>query len=141
MDYDAQPEEYDIIAEYLAAAKAQIGGYMMGVYGSFAVVEEMRRRGIPDVLWQTYAWDKQSPEHATIYQYLNDQEFCGLQVDFDEAYSPAGMWALAPSDDIPTLVQTVTKKIGLAAPDYWIGRLQDDGMLVALFKKIAGVMA
>lgn len=45
MDYDAKPVDYGAIEEYLQAVDKKLSGYLVGVYGSFTVVEEKAKRG------------------------------------------------------------------------------------------------
>jgi len=93
VDFDAGIQDMDAIEAYLREAQKQTGAYKIGVYGSYSVVETMADRGACDGFWQTYAWSgKNKPNRATVYQYLNDQTAVGINVDFDEAYSEAGMW-------------------------------------------------
>lgn len=110
VDYDAQPKDYDAIEAYLRAAGTAImgnvpaKGYYLGVYGSYAVVEEMSKR-IPGIrVWQTYAWSggKRSAK-ANIYQYLNGQILAGHTVDFNDGLGNEGWW--------DTAVQRVEKPV------------------------------
>lgn len=55
VDYDAQSKDYTAIDAYLRAAAKELPGYSVGVYGSYAVVEEMEKRGACKHFWQTYA--------------------------------------------------------------------------------------
>lgn len=93
VDYDAQPKDYDGIEAYLRAAAKQLTGYEVGVYGSYAVVEEMARRGACTHFWQTYAWsrNKQS-DKANIYQYKIDTTVSGFTLDLNESYGNEGWW-------------------------------------------------
>jgi hypothetical protein len=97
VDYDAQPRDYDAIARYITAASRQLTRYKIGVYGSYAVIEEIARRGAADHYWQTYAWSKgKKSGHANIYQYQNDVRFSGISVDLNESYGCEGWWNLNP---------------------------------------------
>ncbi|MFM1654020.1 hypothetical protein ACI7RC_18245 [Brevibacillus sp. B_LB10_24] len=58
MDFDAKPEHQNAIEAYLRAAVKELPGYAVGVYGSYAVVEEMAKRKSCTHFWQTYAWSK-----------------------------------------------------------------------------------
>ncbi|CAM3743227.1 DUF1906 domain-containing protein [Cohnella lubricantis] len=93
VDYDAQPKDYDAIEAYLRAAAAEIPGYEAGVYGSYAVVEEMAKR-IPGIkCWQTYAWSRgKQSTHANIYQYQNDTRVAGAAVDLNKSFGSEGWW-------------------------------------------------
>lgn len=111
VDYNAPKTDYYKIAAYLISAAAKIRPYRVGVYGSFAVVEEMHRLGVAEAFWQCVAWsDGKISEHANIYQkngnvattvgtidvnYCADMDKAGLWVKKEEpmlyAFSPVGM--------------------------------------------------
>lgn len=93
VDYDAQPADYNAIEAYLKAAASQIAGYEAGVYASYAVIEEMYKRGACKHFWQTYAWSqgKQS-SHANVYQYKNGASVAGVSVDLNRSYGGEGWW-------------------------------------------------
>lgn len=104
VDYDAQPADYTAIEAYLRAAAKELPGYLVGVYGSFAVVEEMARRGACQRFWQTYAWSKgQVSKSANLYQYKNGQTLAGHQVDYNDGLGNEGWW--------DTAVQRVEKPV------------------------------
>lgn len=93
VDYDAQPADYDAIEAYLKAAGTQVPGYAVGVYGSFAVIEEMARRGAAKHFWQTYAWScGQNSGKRNIYQYQNGVSMAGIEVDLNESFGNEGFW-------------------------------------------------
>jgi hypothetical protein len=93
VDYDAQPGDYDEIEAYLSAATAQIPGYHPGIYGSYAVVEEMARRRACRHFWQTYAWSSgKKSEKANLYQYRNDVKVAGISLDLNKSYGGEGWW-------------------------------------------------
>ena len=93
VDYEAGPGDYDRIEAYLRAAGAEIRGYSLGVYGSYAVIEEMAKRGVCRHYWQTYAWSrgKKSPK-INLYQYRNHIQAAGILVDLNESYGNEGWW-------------------------------------------------
>ncbi|MBB6730071.1 glucosaminidase domain-containing protein [Cohnella zeiphila] len=95
VDYDARAQDYDAIEAYLKAAAAQIPGYEAGVYGSYAVVEEMAKRAACKHFWQTYAWSggKQSAR-ANVYQYQNNVQVASVAVDLNRSYGGEGWWDL-----------------------------------------------
>jgi len=93
VDYDAQPQDYDEIEAYLHAASAQTPGYEAGVYGSYAVVEEMAKRGACKHFWQTYAWSRgKKSVHANLYQYQNNVKLAGITVDLNQSFGNEGWW-------------------------------------------------
>lgn len=97
VDYDAQPKDYAAIEAYLRAAAKELPGYFVGVYGSYAVVEEMSRRGACSHFWQTYAWSKGRLSHAAnLYQYKNGQQLAGHQVDLNDGLGNEGWWDTNP---------------------------------------------
>lgn len=104
VDYDAQPKDYGAIEAYLRAAAKEIPGYQIGVYGSYAVVEEMAKRGACKHFWQTYAWSKgKLSKAANLYQYKNGQQLAGHTVDYNDGLGNEGWW--------DTAVQSVEKPV------------------------------
>lgn len=95
VDYDAQPADYTKIEQYLRAAAGKLPGYKVGVYGSYAVIEEMAKRGACTHFWQTYAWSRgKRSDRANIYQHKNDTKLPGikLSLDLNESYGNEGFW-------------------------------------------------
>ncbi|MDG0792760.1 DUF1906 domain-containing protein [Cohnella ginsengisoli] len=98
VDYDAQSKDFDAIEAYLKAAAKQIAGYETGVYGSYAVVEEMAKRGACAHFWQTYAWSRgKRSDKANIFQYKIDTTVSGIPLDLNESYGNEGWWDTNPS--------------------------------------------
>ncbi len=94
VDYDAQQEDYSAIEEYLRSTGNVLVDYAVGVYGSYAVVEEMARRKAAIHFWQTYAWSGgKKSSNANIYQYKNDQPLAGIQVDLNDSSGNEGWWS------------------------------------------------
>ncbi|MCD9025733.1 DUF1906 domain-containing protein [Cohnella silvisoli] len=93
VDYEALSKDYDKIEAYLRAVAVVLRGYAVGVYGSYAVIEEMAKRGVAKHFWQTYAWSygKKSVK-ANIYQHLNGQIVGGVTVDFNQSFGNEGWW-------------------------------------------------
>ncbi|MDG0809745.1 DUF1906 domain-containing protein [Cohnella rhizosphaerae] len=93
VDYDAQPKDFDAIEAYLKAAAKQVAGYDTGVYGSYAVVEEMAKRRACSHFWQTYAWSRgKRSDKANIFQYKIDTKVSGIPLDLNESYGNEGWW-------------------------------------------------
>ena len=111
VDYDAQSGDMASILDYFHGVKDGLGGnYLMGVYGSYAVMQVVNA----DRYFQTYAWSgvKQAPNH--IYQYQNDVKLAGIAVDKDYVNEDAGLWK-GKSDVLDAAVLLFTKE------DYWAG--------------------
>ncbi|MGF9907089.1 DUF1906 domain-containing protein, partial [Brevibacillus porteri] len=108
VDYDAQPKDYAAIDAYLRAAAKELPGYTVGVYGSYAVVEEMAKRGACKHFWQTYAWSRgKVSKAANLYQYKNGQELAGHTVDYNDALGGEGWWNTHPQkEDKPVIIPT-----------------------------------
>jgi len=105
VDYDAGEGDFDAIEAYLRAAGTASAPYAVGVYGSYRVVEEMRRRGACAACWQCCAWSYgRLSEYADAYQ----AEWSGttgakavaaqvgFDVDLDEARSLDTFWQPEP---------------------------------------------
>lgn len=117
VDYDAKPQDYDAIQAYLSAAASQTPGYAAGVYGSFAVVEEMAKRRACAHFWQTYAWSKgKRSNHANLYQHRNNVQAAGIAVDLNESFGNEGWWSLLPENpdkaNTPMTKEDANKIIG-----------------------------
>lgn len=137
VDYDAKPGAYDAIEAYLRHAAAEIPGYVVGVYGSYAVVEEMVRR-IPGIrVWQTYAWSRgKKSSKANLYQYKNGQPMAGITVDLNESFGGEGWWNTKEDEEMSAddrkvmdalrnevaglrkMIEAATRKI--PAPDWFV---------------------
>lgn len=115
VDYDAQAKDYDAIERYLKAAAAEIPEYNIGVYGSYAVIEEMAKRGAAKHFWQTYAWSGgKKSKLANIYQYQNATTLAGLGVDLDESYGSEGWWST--KEEPKAFTAEVIDRNGVAHP-------------------------
>jgi hypothetical protein len=111
VDYDAQPQDYDDIETYLQAASQEIPGYSSGVYGSYAVIEEMAKRKACQSFWQTYAWSRgKKSTYANLYQYQNDANVSGVIVDLNDSYGGEGWWN-TNGEGVPTMSQDDADKI------------------------------
>jgi Muramidase (flagellum-specific) len=112
VDYDAQPSDYYAIEAYLNAAAAEIPGYETGVYGSYAVIEEMHKRGACKHFWQTYAWSKgKESSRANIYQYKNGTSVAGVSLDLNRSYGGEGWWNTNEEEGEITMSKEDAEKI------------------------------
>ena len=114
VDYDAPRVDYERIEAYLRAFDAEIDGYELGVYGSYAVCKAMYERGVTRKIMQTYAWSRgQVFEHNSIYQYQNDIIVNGIGIDRCESNGDAGGWkvGMAIKPSTPQLPQDVAANI------------------------------
>lgn len=114
VDYDAPPADYDRIEAYMRAFDAEIDGYQLGVYGSYAVCRAMYERGVTSKLMQTYAWSRgQVFPHNSIYQYENDITVNGIGIDRCESNGDAGGWrvGMAIKPAAPQLSKEVAANI------------------------------
>lgn len=93
-DWDAQPDEFPAIDDYLRAAAGALGAERVGVYGSFAVVEHCLAVGSARFGWQAAGWAYgHAPVHAHLWQYGPQATIAGVTVDLDrQLLSPAGLW-------------------------------------------------
>lgn len=77
----------DDAVAYLEEAKKHLGGYRMGLYGSFFVVTGVRERqpGLVDFFWQTLAWSHgHIADRLHLYQSLFGLSFEGAGVDVND---------------------------------------------------------
>ena len=84
-DYDAAVADYNDIEAYLRAARRNVEQYTVGLYGKYALVEEMARRNACSVFWQCCAWSYgKLSEHTNVYQYQgsggNDSKIMAAQL-------------------------------------------------------------
>lgn len=69
-DYDAAMDDYNRIEAYLRGAKRNLEQYTVGLYGKYALIEEMAKRNACAVFWQCCAWSYgKLSQHANVYQY------------------------------------------------------------------------
>lgn len=137
VDFDAKPNDLVAIEAYLKAAALEIKGYEVGVYGSFAVVEAMKVRGIK-YLWQTIAWSHGfKSSSANIYQFDcgndgNGLSMHGIGVDLDEINLNEGGW-----DTMQIPVLDASKIIQLISSAYLA---TNDPVARAEYHRLANVM-
>lgn len=83
-DWDVTAAQEGGVEAYFQGVNAVISKEKSGVYGSFAIVEDLFSKGLISFGYQTYAWSGgKVSSHANIYQYLNGQVINGGSVDFD----------------------------------------------------------
>ncbi|MEC0265121.1 DUF1906 domain-containing protein [Paenibacillus anseongense] len=98
VDTDINSSQYDTIEAYLRAFDEQIAGYELGIYGEYEICNEMKKRGVVNKVWQTYAWSKgQKMTDPNIYQFENDVMVNGIGIDRDESDGNSGGWKLGMS--------------------------------------------
>ncbi|MBB6674496.1 DUF1906 domain-containing protein [Cohnella nanjingensis] len=126
-DYDASPSDYNAIEAYLRAASAQIPGYQTGLYGSYAVIEEMAKRGACRHFWQSYAWSggKQS-SRANIYQYQNNVKVGGVAVDLNHSFGNEGWWNTSGEGDVTMTADDANKIIKFLSAAWFAAINQQD---------------
>lgn len=121
VDYDAQPAEYRVIAEYLISARQQTGPYEVGVYGSYGVVEDMAARGVCRGFWQCVAWSygKRSP-NLTVYQGGYGQRVAGVDIDVNECpdMDAAGIWTYPAAEKAEAPTAEARYDTVAALPDW-----------------------
>lgn len=84
VDYDAQPGDFPAILNYFKVIKDNLKGYVIGAYGSYAVISFLQSQNVAKYLMQTYAWS--SGKHCDcihIFQYQCDKKLAGLDVDLN----------------------------------------------------------
>jgi hypothetical protein len=121
VDFDAGISDMDAIEAYIRAAATATPAYPTGVYGSFAVIEEMIKRNACSHFWQTYAWSNgQIANGIMIYQIKNDITIHGIGIDIDESYGNEGGW----NTMLLISVDDANKLIGLLGEAYKLGVTQ-----------------
>ncbi|MZQ81783.1 DUF1906 domain-containing protein [Paenibacillus sp. 5J-6] len=102
VDFDATSAQMATVVAYIRAASEATPEYTTGVYGSYAVMEAVKKAGACSRFWQTYAWSGgKKSTFINIYQYLNDVSENGIQIDHDESYGSEGWWNTLPPVTYP----------------------------------------
>lgn len=118
VDFDAQSSQFNAIEDFLLEYAAHLSPYVAGMYGGEAVVTEMLDRGVTDWAWQTYAWSDTRDPRAKLWQYSNNVQLVGANVDLDRAYADDyGQWRPGVLPDIDEMDETDTEKIADAVLD------------------------
>jgi hypothetical protein len=138
VDFEATASQMKTIIDYIQAASEVTPDYTTGVYGSYAVIEAVRKAGACSKFWQTRAWSygKKSTA-ANIYQYDCGPQGLGLTmngigVDLNEGYGNEGAWNNLKEEEIMLKVEDANKIIAVLkafyglSPNPEIGRLADE---------------
>jgi uncharacterized protein YgiM (DUF1202 family) len=82
VDYDAQANDFDEILSYFQAVKANLKGYTLGAYGSYAPLTFLQSKNVANYYFQTVAWSHgQHCNFNNMFQFQCDKDFAGLKVD------------------------------------------------------------
>lgn len=94
VDYDAQAKDFPNILNYFKEIRANLTGYKIGAYGSFAVLNYLYQNNAADYWFQTVAWSGgQHCSFLNIYQFQCDKTLGGVNVDYDNLEkSDVGAW-------------------------------------------------
>lgn len=107
---DFEPRDYELgaIAQYFSGAFSAAGGYEIGVYGPYKVIESIHQHGVCKGYWQCVGWSyNKHSAHRNVYQKYwsgheksqEAQKKIGVPVDINECedMDRAGLWTLAAS--------------------------------------------
>lgn len=64
VDFDATSAQMATVVAYIQAASEATPEYTTGVYGSYAVMEAVKKAGACSRFWQTYAWSGGKNPHS-----------------------------------------------------------------------------
>jgi hypothetical protein len=107
----------------MRAANAELTGYELEAYGSYAVIRMLRERGVirPDGGMQTYAWSREGVLTALrIYQYENDIVVNGIAIDRCESNGDAGEWKAGMAiAQVPAISKDDARQIRAILSQYW----------------------
>jgi len=93
VDFDAQASNMAAIVDYFHGVRDGIGQYLVGTYGSYAVLEALKNSAYsPDKYWQTYAWSGGKVFDGNLYQYQNSVTIGGIPADRDKINTAPGAW-------------------------------------------------
>lgn len=82
VDFDATPDQYETIGQYLDGAASVLGKNKVGLYAGVGPIDALCGGARADYGWQTYAWSGgRVSGNANVYQYLNGQTLNGGGVD------------------------------------------------------------
>lgn len=126
VDFDATPANFPAIDAYLTGAARAIGSSLIGVYGSYSVIEHCFSANTAAYFWQTYAWSGGAiSTHHNIFQYQNGVNLSdGSLVDLNTA-SNTNSGVLMPTQPSTLTVDELNNAImarealrALASGDY-----------------------
>lgn len=82
VDFDATPDQYETIGQYLDGAASVLGKNKIGLYAGAGPIDALCGGARADYGWQTYAWSRgRVSANTNVYQYLNGQTLNGGGVD------------------------------------------------------------
>ncbi|WP_436663533.1 glycoside hydrolase domain-containing protein [Alicyclobacillus acidoterrestris] len=112
VDYDAQAPDMAAIEAYFKAVRATVNGaYLVGAYGSYAVVSALWKTGYVDKVMQTYAWSAGQLFNGHVYQYQNNVTVSGVNADLNAVFSAPGAWPEV-TPQAPSLASNPTVQFG-----------------------------
>ncbi len=119
VDFNAQAQDMAAIIEYFRGVRDGLqGSYLVGAYGSYAVLEPLEHSGhAPDRYWQTYAWSRGQVYPGHLYQYQNGVQIGGVQVDRNHINKAPGAWPEVMADATPVGQAVVHANGGLHLRD------------------------
>ncbi|MCP2165437.1 glycoside hydrolase domain-containing protein [Goodfellowiella coeruleoviolacea] len=110
VDFDAQPNQFGTIDDYLRGAASVVGIDRVGVYGSFSVVGHCLDVGTARYAWQTAAWSGgQADLRAHLFQRRGTVYVGGIACDVNDSNaSDFGQWPYE-EDDMPLSDEDVNR--------------------------------
>jgi len=101
VDFDVNSQSQMASAiDYIRAASDATPDYKTGVYGEFDVVDAVIAAGACSHGWQTYAWSGGKLSwRAQIFQYENNVDSNGIEIDRNESFGSEGWWSLRKEDN------------------------------------------
>lgn len=96
IDFDVTADQMPTVVQYMTATAEWCAkfGYRADAYGGYAVISELKRRGLIAYGWQTYAWSQgRWVPGIAIHQTTNGVHVASHVVDEDQAYvHDFGQW-------------------------------------------------
>ncbi len=101
VDFDVHVSNMAAIIDYFHGVRDGIGQYLVGAYGSYAVVNALKNSNYsPDKYWQTYAWSGGQVFAGNLYQYQNSVTIGGIPADRDKINTAPGAWPEIGGTDV-----------------------------------------